>query len=102
LTCFINDYGPEFAYQRYLEFFSDDETLVIVISSSGRSRNLVNAVGWCIEKSIPYGVLTAFDSDNTIRSMSKDAMFNYYIDTHSYGVAECVHQIFLHGVVECS
>lgn len=101
LTCFMNDYGVENSYAKYLEFFADRDTLVILISSSGNSENIVRAAAWCIANYIPYGVLTAFDKDNKVRSMSETALFNYHIDTHSYGVAECVHQTFLHGVVEC-
>ena len=101
LTCFINDYGMDSAYRQFLEFFADRDTFVILISSSGNSNNLVNCVLWCENNNIPYGILTAFDQNNSMRMASRNAVFNYYIDTQSYGVAECVHQIFLHGVVEC-
>lgn len=101
LTCFINDYGMDNAYRQFLEFFADDSTLVILISSSGNSSNLTNCVFWCENNNIPYGILTAFDKNNSMRTVSRNAAFNYYIDTQSYGVAECVHQIFLHGIVEC-
>lgn len=101
LTCFMNDYGVDNAFVKYLEFFSDNQSLVILISSSGRSNNIINAVKWCSDNRIDYGVLTAFDPDNPVRTMATDSLFNYYIDTKSYGVAECIHQSFLHGVVEC-
>lgn len=101
LTCFMNDFGVERAYAKYLEYYSDPETLAIFISSSGESPNIVEAVRWCRENSLRYGVLTAFGPENTVRTMSTDAMFNYFVPTRSYGVAECLHQIFLHGVVEC-
>ena len=69
------------------------------MSSGGESKNMINCVNWCEENNVAYGVLTGFDSDNTIRKMSKNALWNYYIGSDSYGVVECVHQIFLHGVV---
>jgi len=101
LTCFMNDYGVEQAYKKYLESFADKDTLVILISSSGNSLNILNCVEYCSENNIAYGVLTAFKNDNPIRTRSLvDANFNYYIDTMSYGVAECIHQVFLHGAVE--
>jgi len=43
--------------------------------------------------------LTGFKSDNSLRTKSTSSIFNYYIDSSDYGVVECVHQIFLHGVV---
>lgn len=101
LTCFMNDFGVEEAYSKYLEYYADPDTFVILISSSGESKNIINAAEWCKNNNIPYGVLTAFSPDNTLRSMADDSEFNYYINTQSYGVAECIHQTFLHGVVEC-
>lgn len=101
LTCFMNDYGVDKAYAKFLEFYADDDTFVILISSSGESRNIIESVGWCQEKNLQYGVLTGFSDRNTVRTTSGDAAFNYYVPTESYGVAECLHQIFLHGVVEC-
>ena len=60
---------------------------------------MVNCMNWCESNNIGYGVLTGFKSDNTIKTQAKNALFNYHIDSKSYGVVECVHQIFLHGVV---
>jgi D-sedoheptulose 7-phosphate isomerase len=101
LTCFMNDFGVEQAYAKFLEYYADSDTFVIVISSSGESPNIIEAVRWCQENKLNYGSLTGFGDRNTVRTMSTDATFNYYIPTRSYGVAECLHQIFLHGVVEC-
>jgi len=44
-------------------------------------------------------VLSAFDQDNPLRTTSDTAKFNYYVDTNDYGVAECMHQLFLHAIV---
>ena len=48
---------------------------------------------------VDYGILTGFSPDNTIRTRATNALWNYYIASEDYGVVECVHQIFLHGVV---
>jgi D-sedoheptulose 7-phosphate isomerase len=100
LTCFMNDFGVERAYSKFLEYYAKPDTFVILISSSGESKNIIESVHWCQTENLRYGVLTAFGDRNTVRTMSTDAVFNYYIPTQSYGVAECLHQIFLHGVVE--
>ena len=42
LTCLANDYGYEHWVSKALEFYSDAGDLVILISSSGESKNLVN------------------------------------------------------------
>ena len=99
ITMLTNDFGYEFAYQKFLEYYVEDDTLVVIISSGGESPNMLKCVDWCEDKKIPYGVLTGFKPDNTIRGEASSALWNYYISSESYGVVECVHQIFLHGVV---
>ena len=99
ITMLSNDFGYKKAYQKFLEYYVEEDTLVIIMSSGGESKNMVNCVNWCEDNGISYGVLTGFKSDNKIRTMSKTALWNYHIASEDYGVVECVHQIFLHGVV---
>ena len=99
ITMLTNDFGYEFAYQKFLEYYVEKDTLVIIISSGGESVNMLKCVDWCEDNKIDYGVLTGFKSDNTIRGEASNALWNYHIASESYGVVECVHQIFLHGVV---
>ena len=99
ITMLTNDFGYEYAYQKFLEYYVEKDTLVIIISSGGESVNMLKCVDWCEDNNISYGVLTGFKSDNTIRGEASKAIWNYHIASESYGVVECVHQIFLHGVV---
>ena len=100
ITMLTNDFGYEFAYQKFLEYYVERDTLVIIMSSGGESPNMLKCVDWCEDNQIPYGVLTGFESDNTIRGEASNALWNYHIASNDYGVVECVHQIFLHGVVK--
>jgi len=99
LTMLTNDFGYENAYQKFLEYYVEDDTLVVIMSSGGESKNMLNAQIWCEQNNVPYGVLTGFKPNNTLRKTSTNALWNYYINSSDYGVVECVHQIFLHGVV---
>jgi D-sedoheptulose 7-phosphate isomerase len=99
LTCFINDFGMENAYVKFLEAYSTQDTLIILISSGGESKNILNCIEWCEQTYKKYGILTGFDQNNSARKLSKKALWNYHIPSKSYGIVECVHQIFLHGVV---
>jgi D-sedoheptulose 7-phosphate isomerase len=99
LTCFINDFGMENAYRRFLQYYAKKDTLCILISSGGESKNILNCIKHCENNSIPYGILTGFSSTNKARSISNNALWDYHIDSRDYGIVECVHQIFLHGVV---
>ena len=99
LTMLTNDFGYDNAYKKFLEYYVEDDTLVIIMSSGGESKNMLKCVDWCEDNKVSYGVLTGFNPDNTIRGEATNALWNYYIDSNSYGVVECVHQIFLHGVI---
>ena len=66
ITMLTNDFGYEYAYQKFLEYYVEKDTLVIIISSGGESVNMLKCVDWCEDKKINYGVLTGFKSDNTI------------------------------------
>ena len=99
ITMLTNDFGYEWAYQKFLEYYVENDSLVIIISSGGESPNMINCLDWCEYNKVDYGVLTGFKNDNKIRTVAKNALWNYHIDSSDYGVVECVHQIFLHGVV---
>ena len=99
ITMLTNDFGYDKAYEKFLEYYVENDTLVIIMSSGGESKNMLNCVDWCEDCDVDYGVLTGFKIDNTIRVESQNALWNYHIDSDDYGVVECVHQIFLHGVV---
>ena len=99
ITMLSNDFGYDWAYQKFLEYYVEDDTLVVIMSSSGESINMLNCVRYCEEKSVDYGILTGFHPSNRMRDRATNALWNYYINSDDYGVVECVHQIFLHGVV---
>ena len=43
ITCFANDYGFENWVAKAVEFYGDQGDVLIVISSSGKSKNMINA-----------------------------------------------------------
>lgn len=50
LTCFSNDYGYKKVFSKSLEFYADKGDVVIIISASGRSKNLLEAAKICKKK----------------------------------------------------
>jgi D-sedoheptulose 7-phosphate isomerase len=97
LTCYINDYGRDNAYAEFLDDFTEKDTLVILISSSGNSMNIVNAAKYCENNNITYLALTGFNSNNKLNNMNP--MWRWHVDSSDYGVVECVHQIVLHSIL---
>ena len=103
LTCYTNDYGYENTYLQFLKEFvrEKEKTLVILISSSGNSENIIRCADWCDKLSnIDLMTLTGFDIDNRLKKMNlKNRKINYWVDSKDYGIVECTHMIFLHMVV---
>ena len=100
LTCYINDYGRDEAYAKFLEHFATGESLVILISSSGNSQNILTAAEWCTQTGIPFVTLSGFDPENRLRKMYKTySKLDFHVDSEDYGIVENVHSIFLHSVI---
>jgi len=101
MTCYINDYGMEDAYLRWIQGFRpmDYDTLVILLSSSGESENVINCAEWCSFQNVPFITLTGFEKNNKLNSV-KGAELNMWVDSKSYGVVECTHGNFLHSVID--
>ena len=102
LTAYINDYGRDEAYKQFISEFvnihGQQDTLVILISSSGNSMNIVNAAYYCQQYFIPFATLSGFDKTNKLNGTSSN--FNYWGDSKSYGVVECAHEILLHSIID--
>lgn len=105
LTCYINDYGMEHANSQFLYDFANPATdLIVLISSSGNSPNMVSAMEYCMYDKFDFAILTGFGECNKMRDLNQAEMNNpakldLWVDSHDYGIVECVHQIFLHSVL---
>ena len=100
LTCYINDYGRDDAYAKYLQHFATPSSLVILVSSSGNSSNIINCASHCSKEGIPFIILTGFDNKNKLRTKFSDrALLDFYVPSNDYGIVENVHSIFLHAVI---
>jgi len=97
LTCYINDYGRDQAYVEFLKDFARKDTLVILISSSGNSMNIVNASVYCELNLINYIALSGFNEDNKLNNLNSKLKF--WVDSSDYGIVECTHQAFLHSIL---
>lgn len=100
LTCYANDYGYENAFAQFLKEFSNSNTLVILISSSGNSKNILNCAKYCDVNKIPFILLTGFDRNNHLRQYyASKSLLEFWIDSTNYGIVECAHEIILHSVI---
>lgn len=99
LTCYINDYGRDSAYYKFIEDFAKSDTLIILISSSGRSDNIILSAQYCRYNKLNYIILSGFDYDNELRrDFGSDALLDIWVDSKEYGVVELTHEAILHSV----
>lgn len=100
MSCYANDYGWDDAYAKFIEDFRFPWSVVILISSSGNSQNILNAAELCKEKGIPFIILSGFDQDNKLRTRYKEhALIDFYVNSHDYGIVECLHELILHSIL---
>lgn len=97
LTCFSNDYGYEQVYSKSLEFYADKGDAVIIISSSGKSKNLLEAAKICKKKKILLFTFTGFSKSNPLKKMGN---INLWVDFKAYNIIENIHQIWLLSIVD--
>jgi D-sedoheptulose 7-phosphate isomerase len=100
LSMMTNDYGVENMYSKFIEYNYSPNQLVILISSSGNSTNIVNAADKCNELNIPMVLLSGFSPMNKLNLLEyKNIRMNYWVDSTNYGEVEMAHHIFLHSIV---
>lgn len=98
LSCYANDYGWEHAYAKYIEHMALPGSLVILISSSGNSENILNAAKYC-EGKFDMLTLSGFDKNNKLLTQWGDKSLHIWVDSQDYGIVESLHHFILHSVI---
>ena len=97
ITCFGNDYGFENWITNALKNFCDKSDLVILISSSGNSKNMINAAKYCKKNRIDFFSLTGFKKNNKLSKVSKNTI---WVDSNKYNYVESAHFQILAYIVD--
>ena len=98
ITCFANDYGFERWVEKAVDFYGDEGDMLIVISSSGSSKNMLNGVRAARNGKFKAVVtLSGFDTDNPLRQLGD---INLWIDSKAYNFVENIHQVWLLAIVD--
>lgn len=97
LTCFSNDYGYEHAFSRRVERLITKNDVLIAISSSGQSANILNACESAANKSASVITLSGFKTDNPLRALGE---LNYWLNSDDYGMVEIGHLFLLHYIAD--
>lgn len=98
ITCYANDYGYENALMEWLKLYEiGANDLLVAISSSGKSANILNAVAYAENSDSPIITLSGFRPDNPLYTHGN---VRIHVPSNSYGIVETIHQVFLHMILD--
>lgn len=97
LTCVANDFGFPHVFEKPVEMFADPGDILIAISSSGQSENILRGVGAARRQRCHVITLSGFKPDNALRFMGD---LNFYAPSTSYGEVEITHLAICHAIVD--
>ncbi len=97
ITCFANDYGYDNAMKEWINFSFQEGDLLVAISSSGESANILNATEAHQIKGGKIITLSGFKRDNKLSQMGD---VNFQTNVENYGIVECYHQVILHVILD--
>lgn len=95
LTTFSNDYGYEKVFQKAIEHFSNEGDILIAISSSGNSKNILNTCYMAKQKNMKIITFSGFNKDNPLK---KEGDFNFWVNSKAFGYVELIHNLLIHYI----
>ena len=96
LTAIANDLGYENVFVYQLQSQSGPGDVLIAVSSSGRSPNIVHALTWARDHGVRTIAITGFDG-GAARAVAEVAI---HVDSVNYGVIEDLHQAIMHALAQ--
>ncbi|MCB1083936.1 MAG: SIS domain-containing protein [Simkania sp.] len=97
MTCISNDYGYDQVFSRPLDLLLKRNDLLVCVSSSGNSQNILNAAAIAKSKDIPIITLSGFEPHNPLRNLGD---LNLYLPIIDYGLVEMGHFFLLHTIID--
>jgi D-sedoheptulose 7-phosphate isomerase len=97
LTCVGNDLGYENVFAKQIEIHACPGDLLIAISSSGRSPNILAAVAAARARECRVATYSGFTPDNDLRRLGD---VNFYVRAEEYGFVEVSHLALCHAVLD--
>jgi D-sedoheptulose 7-phosphate isomerase len=97
ITAFSNDYGYENWVSAALKAYGKPGDAVVLISSSGKSPNIVNAALAARELGLKVVTFSGFEKNSQLRNVGD---INLWTDSRAYNIIEAVHGIWIFAVVD--
>ncbi len=99
LTALANDYGYEHVYERLVALWADTDDLLVAISSSGQSENILQAVRAASARGCRIITLSGFNPENPLRRLGN---LNFYVSSSDYGYVESAHSVITHFLTDAA
>jgi D-sedoheptulose 7-phosphate isomerase len=95
MSCVGNDYGYDFVFSRYLEAVGNEGDVLLGISTSGNSKNVLNAIDVAKKKGIKIVGLTGKDGGkmNGLCDVEIRAPHSGYADRAQEIHIKCIHSL---------
>ncbi len=97
LTCLGNDFGYAHVFEKPIEMFADAGDVLMAISSSGRSENILRGVEAARTAGCRLLTFSGFRPDNPLRRLGE---LNFWVPSDSYGHVEISHLALCHSIVD--
>lgn len=97
LTCVSNDFGYAEVYAKPIDMFADEGDILIAISSSGNSENIVRAAVAAVKKGCQIFTFSGFGEENILRLMGD---LNFYVASRHYNKVESTHLLLCDCILE--
>lgn len=97
LTCLGNDLGYENVFAKQVDLHARPGDLLIAISSSGKSMNILKAADIARERGCTVYTFSGFSADNPLRTYGD---LNFYVDSGEYGFVEITHLALIHSILD--
>ena len=97
ITCFSNDYGYNNYITKILDKHAENGDILILISSSGESQNMLNAVKFKKKNFSSICTFTGFSKKNKLNKLGH---LNFHVNSNIYNYVENVHQVWLLSLVD--
>ena len=96
ISAISNDISYEEIFSFQIAKYGEKNDLLIAISSSGKSKNIINAIKEAKKKSMTVVSLTGFNGGNALKLSD----FNININSNNYGVIEDMHSFIMHSICQ--
>ena len=97
ITCLANDYNYSNWVKKIIEHYVDKNDLILFISASGESRNMIQGAKLCIKKKYKFISITGFNKKNSLNKLSK---YFCWVDSKSYNCVELSQLFILLSIVD--